>query len=129
PLGTPGEIAVTGGGVALGYLNRPEENAKRFVALDLGHGPTRAYRSGDLARRLPGGDVEYLGRGDAQVKIQGYRIETGDIESALVAHPRIDSALVVAFTRRTGGKALAGYYVPLPGETLDRQELRAHLTD
>ncbi|MER7985119.1 amino acid adenylation domain-containing protein [Streptomyces noursei] len=129
PLGTPGEIAVTGGGVALGYLNRPEENAKRFVELDLGHGPTRGYRSGDLARRLPCGDVEYLGRGDAQVKIQGYRIETGDIEAALAAHPGIDSALVVAATRRTGGKALAGYYVPLPGETLDRQELRAHLAD
>ncbi len=70
PLGTPGEIAVTGGGVALGYLNRPEENAKRFVELDLGHGTTRAYRSGDLARRLPDGEVEYLGREDAQVKIQ-----------------------------------------------------------
>ncbi|GHC45190.1 non-ribosomal peptide synthetase [Streptomyces cinnamoneus] len=129
PLGTPGEIAVTGGGVALGYLNRPEENAKRFVELDLGHGTTRAYRSGDLARRLPGGEVEYLGRGDAQVKIQGYRIETGDIESALAAHPQVDSALVVAFTRRTGGKALAGYYVPQPGEQIDGTLLRAHLAD
>ncbi|GGU72857.1 hypothetical protein GCM10010211_43380 [Streptomyces albospinus] len=129
PLGTPGEIAVTGGGVALGYLNRPEENAKRFVELDLGHGTTRAYRSGDLARRLPGGEVEYLGRGDAQVKIQGYRIETGDIESALAGHPQIDSALVVAFTRRTGDRALVGYYVPLPGESVDGPLLRAHLAD
>ncbi|MFH8409296.1 amino acid adenylation domain-containing protein [Streptomyces sp. NPDC018019] len=129
PLGTPGEIAVTGGGVALGYLNRPDENAKRFVELDLGHGTTRAYRSGDLARRLPGGEVEYLGRQDAQVKIQGYRIETGDIESALVAHPEIDSALVVPFTRRTGGKALAGYYVPVAGERIDSTALRAHLAD
>ncbi|WP_370418106.1 amino acid adenylation domain-containing protein [Streptomyces sp. QH1-20] len=129
PLGTPGEITVTGGGVALGYLNRPEENAKRFVDLELGHGTTRAYRSGDLARRLPGGEVEYLGRGDAQVKIQGYRIETGDIEAALAAHPQVDSALVLAFTRRNGGKALAGYYVPRPGERIDGTLLRAHLAD
>jgi surfactin family lipopeptide synthetase A len=129
PTGTPGEIVVTGGGVARGYLGRPEENAKRFVELDLGHGPTRVYRSGDLARRLPGGEVEYLGRADAQVKIQGYRIETGDIEAALTGHPAVDSSLVVAFTRRTGGKALAGYYVPLPGGHVDPAELRAHLAD
>ncbi|GLZ33759.1 hypothetical protein Lesp02_59470 [Lentzea sp. NBRC 105346] len=111
PLGTPGEIAVAGGGVALGYLNRPEETAKRFVSLDLGGGETRVYRSGDLARRLPGGDVEYLGRGDAQVKIQGYRIEIGDIEFALSSHPDVASVVVQAFVRRSGAKALAGYYV------------------
>ncbi|WP_436740141.1 amino acid adenylation domain-containing protein [Streptomyces sp. BBFR102] len=129
PTGTPGEIVVTGGGVARGYLGRPEENAERFVELDLGHGPTRAYRSGDLARRLPGGELEYLGRGDAQVKIQGYRIETGDIEAALTAHPGVDSSLVVAFTRRTGGKALAAYHLPVPGGRVDPAELRAHLVE
>lgn len=127
PVGTVGELVVTGAGVASGYLNRPEENAKRFVELDLGHGPVRAYRSGDLARRMPGGEVEYLGRGDAQVKIQGYRIETGDIEAALSAHPGIGSSLVVAFTRSSGGKALAGYFVPVAGASVDRAELRAHL--
>ncbi|MEU9163644.1 amino acid adenylation domain-containing protein [Streptomyces sp. NPDC048424] len=129
PVGTTGELVVTGAGVALGYLGRPEENAKRFVELDLGHGPVRAYRSGDLARRMPGGEVEYLGRGDAQVKIQGYRIETGDIEAALTSHPGVDSSLVLAFTRRTGGKALAGYYVPASGAPIDPAELRAHLAD
>ncbi|TWP50636.1 amino acid adenylation domain-containing protein [Lentzea tibetensis] len=125
PLGTTGEIAVAGGGVALGYLNRPEETAKRFVSLDLGDGPARVYRSGDLARRLPGGDVEYLGRGDAQVKIQGYRIEIGDIEFALSSHPAIASVLVIAFTRRSGGKALAGYYVP--AADVDQTALREYL--
>ncbi|MCS0635755.1 amino acid adenylation domain-containing protein [Streptomyces sp. LP05-1] len=127
PVGTTGELVVTGAGVARGYLGRPEESARRFVELDLGHGPVRAYRSGDLARRMPGGEVEYLGRGDAQVKIQGYRIETGDIEAALSAHPDIDSSLVVAFSRRSGGKALAGYHVPLPGRVVDPAELREHL--
>ncbi|MEV6237842.1 amino acid adenylation domain-containing protein [Lentzea sp. NPDC051838] len=127
PFGTTGEIAVAGAGVALGYLNRPEETAKRFVTLDLGEGPARVYRSGDLARRLSGGDVEYLGRGDAQVKIQGYRIEIGDIEFALSTHPAVASVLVVAFTRRSGGKALAGYYVP--SADVGQAALRDHLAE
>ncbi|MCQ0025445.1 amino acid adenylation domain-containing protein [Streptomyces somaliensis DSM 40738] len=129
PVGTVGELTVTGAGVSRGYLGRPEENARRFVELDLGHGPVRAYRSGDLARRLPGGEIEYLGRGDAQVKIQGYRIETGDIEAALSSHPAVDSSLVVAFTRSSGGKALTGYYVPRAGARPDPAELRSHLAD
>ncbi|WP_099965240.1 non-ribosomal peptide synthetase [Streptomyces sp. JV178] len=127
PVGTVGELTVTGAGVSRGYLGRPEENAERFVELDLGDGPVRAYRSGDLARRLTGGEVEYLGRGDAQVKIQGYRIETGDIEAALSSHPAVDSSLVVAFTRSSGGRALAGYYVSQAGAHPDPAELRSHL--
>ncbi|MGW1291982.1 amino acid adenylation domain-containing protein [Streptomyces sp. NPDC002533] len=129
PVGTVGELTVTGAGVSRGYLGRPEENAKRFVELDLGDGPVRAYRSGDLARRLPSGEIEYLGRGDAQVKVQGYRIETGDIEAALSSHPAVDSSLVAAFTRSSGGRALAGYYLTRKGEHVGPGALRSHLAD
>ncbi|TCO54042.1 non-ribosomal peptide synthetase [Actinocrispum wychmicini] len=129
PLGTPGEIAVTGAGVANGYLNRPDETARRFVEHDL-HGdgcPVRLYLSGDLARRLPGGDIEYLGRTDDQVKVRGFRIEPAEVEFALSSHPAVDSSVVVAFTRRAGGKALVGYYVVVAGQSVSPVELREHL--
>ncbi|MDG4858134.1 amino acid adenylation domain-containing protein [Streptomyces sp. T-3] len=134
PVGTTGELVVSGAGVAHGYLGRPEETARRFVEVDLGtgSGTQRMYRSGDLGRRLPSGDIEYLGRGDAQVKIQGYRIETGDIEAAMVAHSRAASSLVVAITRPDGSKALVGYWVPetLGAEkALDAGGMRAHLQE
>ncbi|MFC4079019.1 amino acid adenylation domain-containing protein [Amycolatopsis samaneae] len=128
PVGTVGELVVSGGGVALGYLGRHEETRRRFVELDLGGGRVeRAYRSGDLGRRLPDGDIEYLGRADAQVKVQGYRIETGDISAALTTHPAVRSALAVAFTRAAGNKALAGYFVTEPGTTATAGELLEYL--
>ena len=92
PAGVAGEIHVGGAGLARGYLGRPELTAERFIAHPLAAG--RLYRSGDLARRLPDGDVEYLGRIDHQVKIRGFRIELGEIEAALGLHPAVAARLV-----------------------------------
>jgi len=94
PIGVPGEIVVGGEGVARGYLGRPELTAERFVPDPWGAPGARLYRSGDLARRLPDGDLEYLGRIDHQVKIRGYRIELGEIEAALARHPAVREAVV-----------------------------------
>ncbi len=89
PPGVPGEILVGGAGLAMGYLNRPELTAERFLPNPFGEAGSRLYRSGDLARRLPDGDLEYLGRIDAQVKIRGFRVELGEIEAALTRHPAV----------------------------------------
>ena len=99
PLGVAGEICVGGAGAARGYLDRPELTAERFVPDPFAAsalGGARLYRSGDLARRRPDGELEYLGRIDHQVKIRGFRIELGEIEAALVAHPAVREAVVLA---------------------------------
>ncbi|HEY2736964.1 MAG TPA: amino acid adenylation domain-containing protein, partial [Thermoanaerobaculia bacterium] len=110
PIGVPGELVVAGAGLARGYLNRPELTAERFVpdpAPDpAGSRPgARIYRSGDLARYLPDGDLEYLGRIDHQVKIRGFRIEPGEIEAALTALPGVREAVVIARSDRPDGSA------------------------
>jgi amino acid adenylation domain-containing protein len=92
PVGVPGELYVTGDGVARGYLNRDELTAERFVELP---GEGRAYRTGDRVRRLPNGTVEFLNRGDDQVKVRGYRVELSEVEQALVAHPAIAQAVAL----------------------------------
>jgi amino acid adenylation domain-containing protein len=97
PIGVPGQIYVGGAGVARGYLNRPEWTAARFVPDPFSTKPgARLYKSGDLARYLPNGDIEYLGRIDHQVKIRGFRIELGEIEAVLSQHPGVQEAVVVA---------------------------------
>ncbi|HEY0737287.1 MAG TPA: amino acid adenylation domain-containing protein, partial [Herpetosiphonaceae bacterium] len=99
PLGAPGELYVGGAGVARGYLHRPELTAERFVPDPFAHTPEQAggrlYRAGDLARSLPNGDIEYLGRIDHQVKLRGFRIELGEIEAALTQHPAVRDAVVL----------------------------------
>ena len=96
PVGVPGELCVSGAGVADGYLHRPELTARRFVPDPFSADPrARMYRSGDLARRRRDGSLEYLGRADQQVKIRGYRIETGEVEAVLGQQPGIASAAVV----------------------------------
>ena len=115
PIGIPGEIFVGGAGVARGYLNRPEQTAERFIANPFSTDPgSRLYRSGDLARRTADNDLAYLGRIDMQVKIRGYRIELAEIESALLHHPEVQQAVVVAAEDPHDGHAvrLIAYVVP-----------------
>ena len=112
PDGTPGEIYVGGEGVAKGYLNRAELTAQRFLTDRFdGRPEARLYRSGDLAKRLPNGDLEYLGRMDQQVKIHGFRIELGEIEAALNSHPAVRESTVIC-DESTGDKRLIAYIVP-----------------
>ncbi len=108
PIGVPGELFVSGIGVARGYVNDPEMTAKCFIE----HpelGSEQFYRTGDLVRWLPGGLLEYIGRIDKQVKIRGFRIEIGEIENALLKHPEIDKAAVIATQAAGGHKQLAAF--------------------
>ncbi len=122
--GEVGEIYVGGAGVARGYLNRPDLNSERFVPDTRGSAAgARLYRSGDLARYLPDGELEYLGRGDAQVKIQGFRIELGEVEAAMLTSSQIKAVRVVPHTDAGGAKRLIAYCVPFDGAHLDSAQL------
>ena len=107
PVGVTGEIHVGGDGVALGYLQRPELTAQRFITHALAGPGGRLYRSGDLARWGADGELEYLGRRDHQVKLRGYRMELGEIEAALLAQPGIDQALVQVMAVGAGQQLVA----------------------
>ena len=110
PIGVPGEICIGGGGLAKGYLNRAELTAEKFIANPFIQGQ-RIYKTGDLGRWLPDGNIEFLGRLDHQVKVRGYRIELGEIEATLQAIPSIEAAVVHAFGDAAGDKELAAYIV------------------
>ena len=108
PIGVPGEICVAGDGLARAYLGLPELTAEKFMPNP--YVPTeKIYRSGDLARILANGEMEYLGRIDFQVKIRGFRIELGEIESKLIAHPDIHETVVLARDDKEGNKYLSAY--------------------
>ncbi|NIM17442.1 MAG: AMP-binding protein, partial [Candidatus Aminicenantes bacterium] len=118
PIGAAGELCIAGVGLARGYLNRPELTAERFLSFSYRsyrsyktYIPEKIYKTGDLARWLPDGTVEFLGRIDLQVKIRGYRIEPGEIEKRLLNHPGIKEALVMARQHENGEKYLCVYVV------------------
>jgi amino acid adenylation domain-containing protein/non-ribosomal peptide synthase protein (TIGR01720 family) len=126
PIGVPGEMYVGGAGVARGYLNRAELSAERFLPDPFSSDPAaRLYRTGDRARRLRSGDLEYLGRVDQQVKIRGHRIEPGEIEAVLVGHPAVRAAVVLARDDGPGERRLVAYLVAAPGEAPSVAELRS----
>ena len=111
PIGVTGEIYIGGDGVGRGYLNRPELTAERFLSSPF-HPENTLYKTGDLARYLPDGNIEYLGRADNQVKIRGFRIETGEVEAAIEQHSYIKSAVVMGREDRPGDKRLVAYVIP-----------------
>jgi len=125
--GVAGELFIGGTGVGLGYLNRPELTAERFLSDPFStKTDARLYRSGDLARFRNDGVLEYLGRADDQVKIRGYRIELGEIEANLAAEPSVQACAVIAREDEPGNRQLVGYIVPRNG-ALDTNELKESL--
>ncbi|KQX21963.1 type I polyketide synthase [Variovorax sp. Root434] len=126
PTGFVGELCIGGQGLARGYLGQPALNAERFVPDPFGGADERLYRTGDLARWLPDGTVEFIGRRDGQVKIHGHRIETGEVEAAILAHPDIQSCAVVARPDGSGQLRLVAYLVAR-SQKVSWDALRAHL--
>jgi amino acid adenylation domain-containing protein len=131
PIGVPGEMFVGGVGLARGYLHRPDLTGERFLPDPFGAPGGRLYRTGDLARFLPDGVLEFLGRTDHQVKVRGYRIEPGEVEAVLAAHPDVREAAVLA-QGTPGDVRLIGYITPAAdGITTSelREFLRKHLPE
>ncbi|MGH9948693.1 MAG: amino acid adenylation domain-containing protein, partial [Pyrinomonadaceae bacterium] len=111
PYGIPGELYIGGDCLAIGYLNLPDVTAERFVANPFSPAG-RIYKTGDLVRYLPDGNVEYLDRVDHQVKIRGFRIELGEIETVLSSHPELAEAVVIAADKKSNNNKLTAYFVP-----------------
>ncbi|MBE9039171.1 amino acid adenylation domain-containing protein, partial [aff. Roholtiella sp. LEGE 12411] len=115
PIGVPGELHIGGAGLAQGYLNRPELTQEKFIANPLSDDPdARLYKTGDLARYLVDGNIEYIGRIDNQVKIRGFRIELAEVEAVLSQHPSVQQTVVIAREDVPGNKRLVAYLVSHP---------------
>ncbi|WP_074849938.1 non-ribosomal peptide synthetase [Gordonia westfalica] len=126
PPGVVGELYLAGGELARGYHDRPALTAERFVPAPFGPAGTRMYRTGDLVRRSPTGELTYVGRSDFQVKLRGQRLELGEVEATLTAHPAVRNAVVIGVGDPV--TELAGYVEPLdPGAGLEIGDLREHL--
>jgi amino acid adenylation domain-containing protein len=153
PIGVPGELYVSGDGLARGYLNRPDLTEQKFVPnpfknltpsyrtplslLRRGAGGevsfnsegNRLYKTGDLAKYLPDGNIEFLGRIDDLVKVRGFRVELGEVEAVLSKHPQINQAVAKVFGQSAREKYLVAYFVPIQGQTLTIEELRNFIQD
>lgn len=128
PIGVPGEILIGGADLARGYFNSPDQTAERFIPHPFGNNPgARLYKTGDLARYLPDGNSQFLGRKDNQVKIRGFRIEPGEIEKALRLHPAVREALVLAVGETNHDKRLVSHVVADREAALGVAELRSFL--
>jgi len=113
PISVPGELYIGGAGLAQGYLNRPELTQHKFIPNPFSTDRnSRLYKTGDLARYLPDGNIEYLGRIDNQIKVRGFRIELGEIEAVLSQHPYVRSAVAIAREDKSGVKDLFAYVIP-----------------
>ncbi|MGD9899868.1 MAG: amino acid adenylation domain-containing protein, partial [Calditrichaceae bacterium] len=129
PVGVRGEIFVGGKGVVRGYLNRPDLTADRFMPHPYGMPGERIYRTGDVGRYLPDGNIEFLGRSDNQVKIRGFRVELGEIETALQDHESVKTAAVSLREDKNGDKRLIAYYVAVSDDTISSAALKEFLAD
>ncbi|WP_138502504.1 non-ribosomal peptide synthetase, partial [Nostoc sp. PA-18-2419] len=129
PIGVPGELHIGGEGLARGYFNRPETTAEKFIEIELFDKVERLYKTGDLVRYLPDGNIEYLGRIDNQVKIRGFRIELGEIEAILSQHENVQACCVIVHEDATGDKRLFVYVVPQTEVISIKDELRQFLAD
>ncbi|MEG4054806.1 MULTISPECIES: amino acid adenylation domain-containing protein [unclassified Microcoleus] len=133
PTGIPGELHIGGAGLARGYLNRPELTAEKFIPSPFSNEPgSRLYKTGDLTRYRPDGNIEYVGRIDNQVKIRGFRIELAEIEAALSQHPAVRESAVLVWSEANARKRLVAYVVPEAREqnsSLSSSELRQFLQE
>jgi amino acid adenylation domain-containing protein len=130
PTGVPGELHIGGLGVARGYLDRPGLTAQKFIPDPFSDEPgARLYKSGDLARFLPDGNVEYISRADDQVKVRGYRIEPGEVEAVLRQHPAVNETVVMARESGAGVKQLVAYVLYHSGQTCIVSELMNFLRE
>jgi amino acid adenylation domain-containing protein len=128
PIGVAGELHIGGDGVTRGYLNRADLSAEKFIADPFAPEPGRTmYRTGDVARYLPDGRIEFLGRSDHQVKLRGYRIELGEIEDALARHPAVAQAVILVHEDQASNKRLVAYVLFRPGQSVPSSELRTQL--
>ena len=128
PIGVAGELHIGGDGLARGYLNRPDLTLEAFISNPFSNDPgARLYKTGDLARYLPDGNIEFIGRIDHQVKIRGFRIELGEIEVVLNEHPEVQESVVLTREDASGNPYLAAYIVPSEGSAPTVKELRTYL--
>lgn len=130
PIGVPGELYIGGDGLARGYHNRPELTAELFIPNPFSEAPGgRLYKTGDLARYLPDGTIEFLRRIDHQVKIRGYRIELGEIEAILRQHAKVEECIIDVWEDNPDDKRLVSYVVPNEGQSLAVTELNSFLKE